>query len=193
MTTYFGTVAGKDEHKYRGIECRQRSAPSYIDAVQKALIRAVDAYRDPEAVCEELRSWVDRFERGAVDPNELVITNRVSKKKEDYTQSTRNVAALERAADLGLGRAPGQSVSYVVVDDARHSRKRVLLASEELGEYHAGFYRELLVRAAASVVSPLGGVRDALSNSSRVMSKLASNRISHDHRVETGSVAHFFF
>ena len=73
----------------------------------------MDEYRDPEAVCEELRSWVDRLERGAVDPNDLVIMNRVSKKREDDTQSTRSVA-LERAADLGLARAPGQSVSYVV-------------------------------------------------------------------------------
>jgi DNA polymerase I len=94
--------------------------------------------------------------RGVVDPNELVITNRVSKKREDYTQSTRSVAALERAADLGLTRAPGQSVSYVVVDDAKDSRDRVALTSEELSEYDVGFYRELVVRAAASVFSPLG-------------------------------------
>lgn len=107
-------------------------------------------------VCEELRSWVDRLERGAVDSTELVITNRVSKKREDYMQSTRSVAALERAADLGLARSPGQSVSYVVVDDSKKSRERVLLASEELNEYDIGFYRELLVRAAASVLSPLG-------------------------------------
>ncbi|WP_458190896.1 type B DNA-directed DNA polymerase [Haladaptatus sp. NG-WS-4] len=156
LTKYFGKVAGKDEYKYRGIECRQRSTPSYIDDAQKALIRVVDVSRDPEAVCVELRSWVDRLERGAVDPSELVITNRVSKKREDYTQSTRSVAALERAAELGLARSPGQSVSYVVVDDAKQSRERVLLASEELDEYDTGFYRELLVRAAASVVSPLG-------------------------------------
>jgi DNA polymerase, archaea type len=156
LTKYFGKVADEDEYKYRGIECRQRSTPSYIDDAQKALIRAVDEYRDPEAVCEELRSWVDRLERGAVDPNELVITNRVSKKREDYTQSTRSVAALERAADLGLARSPGQSVSYVVVDDTKQSRERVLLASEELDEYDTEFYRELLVRAAASVLSPLG-------------------------------------
>ena len=66
------------------------------------------------------------------------------------------MAALERAADLGLGRAPGQSVSYVVVDDAKDSRERVRLASEELDKYDVGFYRELLVRAATSVLSPLG-------------------------------------
>ncbi|WP_266083230.1 hypothetical protein [Haladaptatus caseinilyticus] len=84
-----------------------------------------------------------------------MITNRVAKKKEDYIQSTRSVAALERAAELGLARAaPGQSVSYVV-DDAKQLRERVLLASEELDEYDIGYYRELLIRAAASVVSPL--------------------------------------
>ncbi|GAA0250525.1 hypothetical protein GCM10009000_078580 [Halobacterium noricense] len=85
----------------------------------------------------------------------VVITNRVSKKREDYTQSTRSVAALERAVDMGLARAPGQSVSYAVVDDAKQSRERVMLASEELDEYDVGFYREVLVRA-ASVLSPLG-------------------------------------
>ncbi|WP_227778029.1 hypothetical protein [Haladaptatus pallidirubidus] len=84
-----------------------------------------------------------------------MITNRVSKKREDYTQSTRSVAALERAVDMGLARAPGQSVSYAVVDDAKQSRERVMLASEELDEYDVGFYREVLVRA-ASVLSPLG-------------------------------------
>ncbi|WP_227379741.1 type B DNA-directed DNA polymerase [Haladaptatus halobius] len=156
LTKYFGKVAEKDEYKYRGIECRQRSSPSYIDDAQKALIRAVDEYRDPESVCEELRLWVDRLERGAVDPSELVITNRVSKQRKDYTQSTRSVAALERAADLGLTRAPGLSVSYVVVDDTKRSRDRVRLASEELTEYDTEFYRELLVRTAASVLSPLG-------------------------------------
>jgi DNA polymerase, archaea type len=156
LTKYFGKVAREDEYKYRGIECRQRSTPTYIDDAQKALIRAVDEYRDPEMICEELRSWVNRLERGAVDPSELVITNRVSKKREDYTQSTRSGAALERAADLGLVRAPGQSVSYVVVDDGKRSRERVKLASEELDEYDTWFYRKVLVRAAASVLSPLG-------------------------------------
>ncbi len=142
LTKYFGKVAGEDEYKYRGIECRQRSTPSYIDDTQKALIRVVDEDHDPEAVCEELRAWVDRLERGAVDPSELVITNRVSKKREDYTQSTRSVMALERTADLGVVRAPGQSVSYVVVDDAKCSRERVMLASEELDEYDIEFYRD---------------------------------------------------
>jgi DNA polymerase, archaea type len=43
-----------------------------------------------------------------------------------------------------------------VVDDEKQLRERVLLASEEPNEYDTGFYRELLLRAAASVVLPLG-------------------------------------
>ncbi|WP_227356355.1 type B DNA-directed DNA polymerase [Haladaptatus salinisoli] len=156
LTKYFGKVAGEDEYKYRGIECRQRSTPPFVDEAQKALITALDEHRAPEPVCEELRSWIDRLRRGDVDPIDLVITNRVSKARDDYAQSTRSVAALDRAADLGVTRAPGQSISYVVVDDEKRSRDRVALAIEEPTEYDVEFYRELLVRAATSVLSPLG-------------------------------------
>ncbi|WP_458189102.1 type B DNA-directed DNA polymerase [Haladaptatus sp. NG-WS-4] len=156
LTKYFGKVAGADEYKYRGIECRQRNTPSFVDDAQKALVATLDERREPEPVCEELRSWVDRLRRNEVDPADLVITKRVSKARDDYTQSTRSMAALDRAAALGLSRAPGQSISYVVVDDEKRSRDRVALAVEEPTEYDGRFYRELLLRAAASVLSPVG-------------------------------------
>lgn len=156
LTKYFGKEAGTDEYKVRGIESRQRSTPQYIKDAQNALIDALDTHREPEAVCEELRSWLDRLRRDAVDPSELTITKRVSKSRDEYTQATRSVAALDRAADLGLTRAPGQDVSYVVVDDDKQSRERVALALEEPTTYDSEFYRELLIRAASSVLSPLG-------------------------------------
>ncbi|EFW91093.1 hypothetical protein ZOD2009_15926 [Haladaptatus paucihalophilus DX253] len=36
-------MAGEDEYKYWGIEGRQRSTPTYIDAAQKALVRECSA------------------------------------------------------------------------------------------------------------------------------------------------------
>lgn len=42
-----------------------------------------------------------------------------------------------------------------MVDDAKNSRERVKLASEELDGYDVGFHRELL-DCAASMLSPLG-------------------------------------
>lgn len=69
-----------------------------------------------------------------------------------------DVAALERAADLRMDKHTGENVAYVVVDDEKTSRERVRLASEDgrEGEYDVGFYRDLTVRAAESVLSPFG-------------------------------------
>ncbi|RDI72656.1 type B DNA-directed DNA polymerase [Halopelagius longus] len=156
LTKYFGKVAGVDEYKYRGIECRQRSTPTYIEDAQRELIEALDETRDPEAVCERLRTMIDRLERGAIDPTRLVVNNRVSKSLDEYTQNTRNVAALKRADGKGLTRRPGQNVSYVVVDDEKSSRDRVVLKSEEPSEYDGPFYRDQLIQAAESILSPIG-------------------------------------
>lgn len=53
---------------------------------------------------------------------------------------------------------PGENVSYVVVNDAKTSRERVRLVGEDskADEYDIGFYRDLTIRAAESVLSPLG-------------------------------------
>ena len=56
---------------------------------------------------------------------------------EAYTHRTTNVAALERAGNLGMEKYPGQNVFHVVVDDEKTSREWVKLMDENLsaGEY----------------------------------------------------------
>ena len=99
-----------------------------------------------------------KIEHATVDPRNLAINNRVSKPRDEYSHKTRNVAALERANDHGIDKHPGENVSYVVVDDEKTSRERVRLVGEDLqpSEYDTQFYRDLTVRAAESVLSPLG-------------------------------------
>ena len=125
-----------------------------------------------EAVCDCLGRALARLERGAVDPEGLVVRQRVSKSVDAYSQRTRAVAALERAADHGLERPPGTSVKYVVVDECEGDRRepsratrggaasrgaeRVRLPFEDVTDHDTEFYRKRLVRAAESVVSPLG-------------------------------------
>ena len=127
-----------------------------------ALIREFGRTRSPDAVCERLRTFVERLRAGDVNPARLAITNRVSKRRAEYTQSTTNVAALERAADRGLEKRPGQSVEYVVVDDEKSGRARVALLSEEPTTYDADYYRDRLCRAAASVLAPAGVRREGI-------------------------------
>jgi len=155
LTKYFGTRRD-GSFKHRGIECRQRSTPEYVAEVQRDLIEALDEHRDPERVCGELQRHLAQLQREAVEPGKLAITRRVSKSRDAYDRYTRAVAALERTTDLGLQRQPGQSVSYVVVDDDLRSRERVRLALESPDSYDEAFYRERLLRATESVLSPLG-------------------------------------
>ncbi|WP_136717969.1 type B DNA-directed DNA polymerase [Halorientalis salina] len=162
LTKYFGAVADDEGYKYRGIECRQDSTPPFVADAQRDLIRVFDESHDPAAICARLAHHLDRLRSGAVDPADLAIETHTSKAADAYDQRTRTVAALERASDRGLERRPGQAVRYVVVDDGRGSRERVRLASEDPGEYDESFYADLLVRAAESVVSPLGWDRSDL-------------------------------
>ena len=155
LTKYFG--ARQDgSYKYRGIECRQRSTPEFVADCQQALIETFDSTRRPEAVCAELRQWIQELEAESVDPERLVITKRASKKLEEYTQRSRTTAALYRQRVAGTDSAPGQSVSYVVVDDSKTGHERVRLAHERDGEYDIEFYRRQLIRAAESILSPIG-------------------------------------
>ena len=167
LTKYFGQIAGEpaddeESYKVRGIEIRQRSTPPFFEDVQHDLMQTLGATHDPEAVCDRLQEAIDQLRVGAVDPADLAIRNRVSKSVEEYTQATRNVAALQRSEDLGLEKRPGQDVEYVVVDDSVSSRNRVALLSEEPDEYDFAFYCDELVRLAESILSPLGWKREEI-------------------------------
>jgi len=156
LNRYFGKVKDEKTFKKRGIEVRQRSSPSYIESCQETLLETLDAHRAPEPVCDQLELQLAALRRGDVPPAELTIQRRVSQQIEAYSQYTRNVAALERAEDRGHSVSPGEDVAYVVVDDTKQSRDRVALAYEDPDTYDAEFYCTLLIRAAESLLSPLG-------------------------------------
>ncbi|WP_336328807.1 type B DNA-directed DNA polymerase [Halovenus sp. HT40] len=161
LTKYFGKKVD-GSYKFRGIECRQRSTPAFIADCQRALISTFDETRDPDAVCVELGSWVSRLETGAVAPQELEVTKRTSKRLEEYTQSTQTTAALQRRTDAGQDSFAGTDISYVVVDDEKSGRERVRLPAEDCSAYDTAFYRTQLIRAAESVLSPIGWREDKI-------------------------------
>ncbi|WP_436901541.1 type B DNA-directed DNA polymerase [Halovenus halobia] len=155
LTTYFGRRTD-GSYKYRGIECRQRSTSEFVADCQRSLVERFDRTRDPEAVCLELSRWLRRLEAGTVSPERLAITVRTSKPAQQYRRRTRTTAALERSGQAGFDHQPGQDVQYVVVDDDRDDRDRVRLAHESVDSVDSSFYRERLLRAAESVLSPSG-------------------------------------
>ena len=171
LTKYFGSVAGEEEFKLRGIEARQRSTPTFIETIQRRCIDQLDRTRDPEDVLDILREAIHQLHTGEVSTDQLVERNRISKPLSEYTQHTKNVAALKRAKDQGLAVHPGQDIEYVVVDDEKSSRDRVALVHEEINSYDPSYYEIQLVRAVESVLSPLGwdraDIKTALTDAKR--------------------------
>ena len=158
LNRYFGKVRDADEYKVRGIEARQRSTPAFVADAQRELLRAVDRHREPEPVCDALKRRLAELRTGDVPTEDLLVTTRASKRPEAYRRRTRTAAALDRAKAAGLDPQPGQSFDFVVVDDSARSRERVRLDFEldEETPYDVEFYEDRLIRAAESVVSPLG-------------------------------------
>jgi DNA polymerase I len=127
------------------------------------LIATFDRTRSPKAVCGRLQRALGRLDGGEVDPLDLVIEGRVSKRVEAYSRETRTVAALRRAEALCCPRQPGQRVRYVIADDGDHSSERVRLAheiEEGVDGYDHEFYADQLHRAAESVLAPVGWRRN---------------------------------
>lgn len=156
LNRYFAKHHGEDDFKKRGIEIRQRSTPQYIEDCQTELLEVLDEYREPEPVCDRLEVQLNLLQKGAVNPQNLVIKRRVSKPVDAYSHYTRNVSALERANAQDFQVQPGENVEFVVVDDSRRSADRVSLAFEEPDRYDTKFYSNLLIRAGESILSPLG-------------------------------------
>ncbi|WP_313691236.1 type B DNA-directed DNA polymerase [Halorarum halobium] len=161
LTKYFGRKRD-GSYKFRGIECRQRSTPAFVAEAQRDLVETFDAERSPGAVRDRLAVHLGQLDRGDVDPADLLVTTRATKAAEEYDGDTLTAAALDRFSDAGVERWPGQSVRYVVVEDDARGRGRVRLPFEVPERYDGAYYRELLLRAAVSVVSPLGWDRDRL-------------------------------
>ena len=155
LTKYFGRAAD-GEFKYRGIECRQRSTPTFIEETQRELVETLDTHQDPELVCEILSARLAELRSGTVPTDKLNIEIRVSKSAAEYDRNTRIAAAATRAKQQGCPKQPGEYVSFTVVDDTATTVDRVRLAFEQSDTYDLDFYATQLYRAAESILSPLG-------------------------------------
>ena len=163
LTKYFGKRADTGEYKLRGIEARQRSTPSFIADAQRTYIEVLDRHREPAPVCDRLAHDIARLRRQQVDPDELLIRSRLTKQPAAYTNRTLPATAMARSRALGVDRQPGQDVRYLVTDADPAANERLRLHFEELTtEYDVEFYRERLLRACESTVSPLGWGRNRI-------------------------------
>ena len=90
---------------------------------------------------------------GDVAVDQIVERNRVSKLLEGYIQSTQNMAALKRTHDQNLDVHPVQGIQYVVVDNEKSSRERIVLIYKDVETYDLAYYETQIVRVVESFLS----------------------------------------
>ncbi|MFB6116678.1 MAG: type B DNA-directed DNA polymerase [Candidatus Nanosalina sp.] len=161
LNRYFGKKKSGG-FKTAGIEVEQSSTCKFVRDTQQEMIEAFDRDRNPGDVYKVLRNAFNKLENMDVDFDDLVIQKKTTKPLEAYSVENRTVAALKRAQYHGIEYRPGQTVKYVVVNDRQDGMGRVRLDFEEVKDYDINHYKTLLVRAAESILSPVGIDREQI-------------------------------
>jgi len=160
LNRYFGKKQN-GEFKTAGIETEQRSVCQFVKNAQMEMIEKLDNTMDTGAVIRVIEKHIEKLESMHVDPENLVKKKSTSKSLESYSVENRTVSALKRAEKHDIEIRPGQTIKFLVRDDEADPIERIRLDFEiAQGEYDPNFYTQELVRAAESVLSPLGIDRD---------------------------------
>ncbi|MDI6854459.1 MAG: DNA polymerase domain-containing protein [Deltaproteobacteria bacterium] len=164
-TRYFG-VFEDGSLKIRGLICRRRDTPPLVRRAQEVLLeRLAGAATLPElaALRPELEELAESFRRrlreGGINPRELVITRVLSKPVEDYKVDTPTALAARQLARAGVHVVPGEKVRYVHRERRGPKETRVAAAPfiDDLEDYDAGIYLELLERAISEIMTGVFG------------------------------------
>jgi len=171
LTRYYGMFED-GKVKVRGVELRQHNTPVFLKNAQQEMLtvfkeaNTATEFRAllPTSV-EVLRRFATAIREDCVDHSELVCTTTVSKDIATYKVQTLPKSALLQLQDLGVQVQPGQSVRYLVTDEAsRNYKQRVCLAEKIQGTEHidAGYYLRQLAKCAESLLVPFRYTKEKL-------------------------------
>ena len=168
----FYGVFQNGEQKVRGLELRRRdTAPRIARAQQEMLDCLAQAgngteflARVPE-VLQILRHHVEEIREGRVPFEELIITRTLSKDPMQYVREDAGAIAAKTLAGAGVKLHPGEQIGYIILDlkakfKGDRARPALLLTGTE--SYDTEKYVELLIRAAETLLAPVGYSADRI-------------------------------
>jgi len=166
---YFG-VFQSGEIKVRGIELRRRDTPAFVVETQAEMLRLLARAADTEALpglLAEVQAMIRRrlldLKRGRIPLEKLVVRQQLSRELEEYRTPSPAARALMQLQPLGKSLRPGQAVRLV------YTRGKPGVYAWDLPErpdprtLDLAVYRELLLRAAGTVLEPFGQTVEGLS------------------------------
>ncbi|MCW3985341.1 MAG: hypothetical protein NWE91_02890 [Candidatus Bathyarchaeota archaeon] len=165
LNRYYG-VKEDGRIKVRGIDARRRDTPKFVHDAQMEMIKVLATASDSKAFIEKIpealkviRKNRRRLIDGEVPIWDLVITKRLSKNLEDYTQKVSQVIAAEQLLKEGVEVSAGKSVKFLFTS-AKSKRYERRVRAEELIEENTNSdvkkYLLLLYSAASNILSPFG-------------------------------------
>jgi DNA polymerase I len=165
LTRYYG-VFESGELKVRGIELRQRNTPEFLREVQKNMLDVLSNANDsnefvdliPQAI-EAMFECAARVINGSIEIYKLVFRTRISKGITEYKVNNLVKSALLQMRDLGFNVQPGQSISYIVLNEHKRdyrSRVKVIESIDGNEVVDVDYYLRQIAKCGESILIPFG-------------------------------------
>jgi len=165
---YFG-VFQDGSIKVRGIELRRHDSPAFITEIQmqmlEILAQAADASHLPNSLPEIyslLRRKLSDLRAGRVPLEKLLICQRLSREMGEYRSPSPVAQAVQQLAEVGKPTRPGQSIRFLYLRGKPGVYAWNLPEPPDKKGVDTAYYAELLLRAAQTVLTPLGATRKQL-------------------------------
>jgi DNA polymerase I len=165
LNRYYG-VKEDGNIKVRGLEVRRRDTPKFVYDAQMEMIEALVSADDFKGFVEKVPDAlkvVKEYRRKLLDGEipvwDLVVTKRLSKDLENYTQKVSQVIAGEQLRKEGFEVSAGKSVKFLFTSAKNKRHRRRVKAKELIKETtnpDINKYLLLLCYAASNILSPLG-------------------------------------
>lgn len=169
LTKYW--AHGQNGFKLRGIEARQHSTCQWIIRLQKNSLEILKDSLDnggkygsiavQQQIIAMLHNEIGLLDSGEINPKDLVVTRRVTKRIQDFSVSTNTQQALIRARRLGQDILPGRKVRFIVTKQLSGVPESRVALLEELSEnsrfrIDSDYYQNLAIRAIWAILGPFG-------------------------------------
>ena len=169
LTKYW--AHGQNGFKLRGIEARQHSTCEWISDLQKRSLEILknnldtggkyDSIAVQQQIITMLHDEIKRLNSGEINPKDLVVTRRVTKRIQEFSVSTNTQQALIRARRLGQDILPGRKVRFVATKPSPGVPESRVVLLEELSNnskfrIDCDYYRNLALRAIWAILGPFG-------------------------------------
>ncbi|MEM2779567.1 MAG: DNA polymerase domain-containing protein [Candidatus Bathyarchaeia archaeon] len=175
LNRYYG-VFEDGRIKMRGIEARRSDTPPLIKEAQTEMIKVLSKARDydefigkiPESL-KVLQKFAEKLLTGSATPDELLVTKRLSKRPEEYSNNVLQAIAAKQLKAAGFDIYPGQTIQYIIVDETNRNPYNRVKAAQILSpklKFDQRKYLNMLLEAGETLLSIFnynaGKIRDLL-------------------------------